>query len=113
LDWSTTIITGAAEEPLGLGILGQQRSELRGEGGGGLGGLSVWSAGRRPPSVIHSKWSSAAQTQVTQESRQRQHDRQKVGAGRDSVEAYDYLCIGVVELAELMQGGEAWRCGLV
>jgi hypothetical protein len=26
LDWSTAIITGAAEEPLGLGILGQERS---------------------------------------------------------------------------------------
>jgi hypothetical protein len=79
-------------------------------GGGSVGCRSGLQAGDPLQSFIRN---GAAQTQVTQESRQRQHDRQKVGAGRDSVEAYDYLCIGVVELAELMQGEEAWRCGLV
>jgi hypothetical protein len=76
-------------------------------GGVGVVGLVCRQAGGPFQSFIRN---GAVQSQ---ESRQRQHDRQKVGAGRDSVEAYDYLCIGVVELAELMQGEEAWRCGLV
>jgi hypothetical protein len=80
LDWSTAIITGAAEEPLGLGILGQQRS------GGLVGGVGVVGlVCRQENPFSHSfemDWSSAAQTQ---ESRQHQHDMQKVGAGCDSV----------------------------